>query len=163
MLKPGVHWKGSRDTDFASLADAPNLARLRKALAELQAETIAVPPFAIKHPLRAQPRSERARSAAVSNGPAAARSNKETLPIIPRIPAGEVAATDPATRDTVAAMLELRRDFHFVDHSRVSEWLRLVFDTAALQRFSCPAFDSLRSLIYSDEAVSGATCGAEVR
>jgi hypothetical protein len=39
----------SRDTDFAILADAANLARLRKALAELQAEPIAVPPFAIKH------------------------------------------------------------------------------------------------------------------
>jgi hypothetical protein len=35
----------SRDTDFAVLADAANLARLRKALAELQAEPIAVPPF----------------------------------------------------------------------------------------------------------------------
>ena len=32
----------SRDTDFAILADAANLARLRKALAELQAELIAV-------------------------------------------------------------------------------------------------------------------------
>ena len=39
----------SRDTDFAILADAANLARLRKALAELQAEPIAVPPFALKH------------------------------------------------------------------------------------------------------------------
>jgi hypothetical protein len=39
----------SRDTDFAILADAANLARLRKALAELQAELIAVPPFAIKY------------------------------------------------------------------------------------------------------------------
>jgi hypothetical protein len=38
----------SRDTDFAILADASNLARLRKALAELQAGTIAVPPFALK-------------------------------------------------------------------------------------------------------------------
>jgi hypothetical protein len=35
----------SRDTDLAILAEAPNLARLRKALAELQAEPIAVPPF----------------------------------------------------------------------------------------------------------------------
>ena len=34
----------SRDADFAILADAANLARLRQALAELQAETIAVPP-----------------------------------------------------------------------------------------------------------------------
>jgi hypothetical protein len=39
----------SRDTDFAILAAAANIARLRKALAELQAEPIAVPPFAIKH------------------------------------------------------------------------------------------------------------------
>lgn len=38
----------SRDTDFAILADAQNLARLRKALAELRAEPIAVPPFEIK-------------------------------------------------------------------------------------------------------------------
>jgi hypothetical protein len=39
----------SRDTDFAILADAANLARLRKALAELQAEPIAVPPFEMKY------------------------------------------------------------------------------------------------------------------
>ena len=39
----------SRDTDLAILGDAVNLARLRKALAELQAETIAVPPFKIKY------------------------------------------------------------------------------------------------------------------
>ena len=39
----------SRDTDFAILAAAANLARLRKALAELQAELIAVPPFAIRY------------------------------------------------------------------------------------------------------------------
>jgi hypothetical protein len=39
----------SRDTDFAILADAANLARLRKALAELQAEPIAVPPFELKY------------------------------------------------------------------------------------------------------------------
>ena len=38
----------SRDTDLAILADAANLARLRKALAELQAAPIAVPPFAVK-------------------------------------------------------------------------------------------------------------------
>ena len=38
----------SRDTDFAVLADAANLVRLRKALIELQAELIAVPPFEIK-------------------------------------------------------------------------------------------------------------------
>jgi hypothetical protein len=35
----------SRDIDFAILADASNLNRWRKALAELQAEPIAVPPF----------------------------------------------------------------------------------------------------------------------
>ena len=39
----------SRDADFAILADVANLARLRKALAELQAEPIAVPPFAVKY------------------------------------------------------------------------------------------------------------------
>jgi hypothetical protein len=38
----------SRDTDLAIVADAVNLARLRKALAELQAVPIAVPPFAVK-------------------------------------------------------------------------------------------------------------------
>jgi hypothetical protein len=38
----------SRDTDFAILADAKNLARLRLVLAELRAEPIAVPPFEIK-------------------------------------------------------------------------------------------------------------------
>ena len=39
----------SRDTDFAILADAANLARLRQALADLQAELIAVPPFELKY------------------------------------------------------------------------------------------------------------------
>jgi hypothetical protein len=39
----------SRDTDFAILADAANLARLRKALAELRAGLIAVPPFELKY------------------------------------------------------------------------------------------------------------------
>ena len=39
----------SRDTDLAILAEAANLARLRKALAELHAEPIAVPPFEIKY------------------------------------------------------------------------------------------------------------------
>src|SRR5713101_6308520 len=39
----------SRDTDFAILADAANLIRLRKALAELRAELIAVPPFELKY------------------------------------------------------------------------------------------------------------------
>ena len=38
----------SRDVDFAILADVLNLARLRKVLAGLQAEVIAVPPFEIK-------------------------------------------------------------------------------------------------------------------
>ena len=35
----------SRDSDFAILADEGNLARLKQALGELQAEVIAVPPF----------------------------------------------------------------------------------------------------------------------
>jgi hypothetical protein len=39
----------SRDTDFAILADAANLVRLRKALAELRAGPIAVPPFELKY------------------------------------------------------------------------------------------------------------------
>lgn len=39
----------SRDTDLAIVADAANLIRLRQALADLQAEVIAVPPFALKH------------------------------------------------------------------------------------------------------------------
>jgi hypothetical protein len=39
----------SRDMDFAILADAANLARLRKALAELRAQPIAVPPFELKY------------------------------------------------------------------------------------------------------------------
>ena len=38
----------SRDVDLAIFADAGNLARLKKALAELQAECIAVPPFDLK-------------------------------------------------------------------------------------------------------------------
>jgi len=39
----------SRDTDFVLLADAANLARLRRALAGLRAEPIAVPPFEMKY------------------------------------------------------------------------------------------------------------------
>jgi len=39
----------SRDTDLLILADAGNVTRLRRALAELQAEVIAVPPFHIRH------------------------------------------------------------------------------------------------------------------
>lgn len=39
----------SRDTDLAILASRPNLSRLRAALAELQAEAIAVPPFELKY------------------------------------------------------------------------------------------------------------------
>ena len=35
----------SRDTDLAIVADAVNLARLRRALDDLQAEVIAVPPL----------------------------------------------------------------------------------------------------------------------
>ena len=36
-----------RDTDLAIVADADNLARLRRALDSLQAEVIAVPPFVL--------------------------------------------------------------------------------------------------------------------
>ena len=39
----------SRDTDLAILASSENLARLNKALKELQAEVIAVPPFEAKY------------------------------------------------------------------------------------------------------------------
>jgi hypothetical protein len=39
----------SRDTDFAILANPANLGRLRKALADLQAESIAIPPFELKY------------------------------------------------------------------------------------------------------------------
>ena len=39
----------SRDTDFAVLASPANLARLRRALDDLQAEVIAVPPFETKY------------------------------------------------------------------------------------------------------------------
>jgi hypothetical protein len=39
----------SRDTDLILLAEAANLSRLRQALAELQAEVIAVPPFQIEY------------------------------------------------------------------------------------------------------------------
>ena len=39
----------SRDTDFAILASQANLSRLRAAMAELQAEVIAVPPFHLKY------------------------------------------------------------------------------------------------------------------
>ena len=39
----------SRDTDLAILADADNLSRLRAALAELQAEVIAVPPLRLEY------------------------------------------------------------------------------------------------------------------
>ncbi len=39
----------SRDTDFVILAEAGNLTLLRRVLAELQAEPIAVPPFELKH------------------------------------------------------------------------------------------------------------------
>ena len=38
----------SRDLDFAILAEASNLARLRRALADLLAESIAVPPFELR-------------------------------------------------------------------------------------------------------------------
>ena len=39
----------SRDTDLAIVADAINLARLRRALDDLQAEVIAVPPLGPRH------------------------------------------------------------------------------------------------------------------
>ena len=39
----------SRDTDLAILASSENLARLQKALKDLQAEVIAVPPFEMKY------------------------------------------------------------------------------------------------------------------
>lgn len=39
----------SRDTDFAILADAPNLERLAAALRELRATVIAVPPFTLEY------------------------------------------------------------------------------------------------------------------
>ncbi|HWD92048.1 MAG TPA: hypothetical protein VG938_06835 [Verrucomicrobiae bacterium] len=39
----------SRDTDFVILADVANLARFRRALADLRAESIAVPPFEPKY------------------------------------------------------------------------------------------------------------------
>ena len=39
----------SRDTDFAILADAANLVRLRTALADLRADVVAVPPFELKY------------------------------------------------------------------------------------------------------------------
>jgi hypothetical protein len=39
----------SRDTDFAVLAEPENLARLRRAFAELRAEVIAVPPFDMEY------------------------------------------------------------------------------------------------------------------
>jgi len=39
----------SRDSDFAVLASPANLNRLRRALADLQATVLAVPPFAVKH------------------------------------------------------------------------------------------------------------------
>ena len=39
----------SRDSDFAILATSANLMRLRRALAELKAAPIAVPPFELKY------------------------------------------------------------------------------------------------------------------
>jgi hypothetical protein len=39
----------SRDADFAILASPANLARLRRALEELRAEVIAVPPFEARY------------------------------------------------------------------------------------------------------------------
>jgi len=55
----------SRDTDLAILADAGNLVRLRRALAELQAETIAAPPLGkswnLEHALSVEETAERER------------------------------------------------------------------------------------------------------
>jgi hypothetical protein len=42
----------SRDTDLAVLASPANIERLRRALADLQAELIAVPPFRLTHLLK---------------------------------------------------------------------------------------------------------------
>jgi hypothetical protein len=42
----------SRDTDLAILASSANLARLRRAMADLQAEVIAVPPFETRYLLK---------------------------------------------------------------------------------------------------------------
>ena len=39
----------SRDADYAILASADNVIRLKKALRELDAQVIAVPPFSLKH------------------------------------------------------------------------------------------------------------------
>ncbi|PYJ97829.1 MAG: hypothetical protein DME23_13640, partial [Verrucomicrobia bacterium] len=39
----------SRDIDFAILANGANFARLKNALADLDAEVIAVPPFSLKY------------------------------------------------------------------------------------------------------------------
>lgn len=44
----------SRDTDFAVFASPANLTRLRRALDALQAEVIAVPPFAVRYLRRGQ-------------------------------------------------------------------------------------------------------------
>jgi hypothetical protein len=61
----------SRDTDFAILADAANLARLRRALADLQAVPIAVPELSLKRLRRghaAGPRSlQRSRAPRISS------------------------------------------------------------------------------------------------
>jgi hypothetical protein len=47
----------SRDADFAILPNAVNLARLQKALNDLQAEPIAVPPFELRYLRRGTSRS----------------------------------------------------------------------------------------------------------
>jgi hypothetical protein len=39
----------SRDTDLAVVADAANVARLRRALDDLQTEVVAAPPFELKY------------------------------------------------------------------------------------------------------------------
>jgi hypothetical protein len=45
----------SRDTDLVILADEQNLIRLRRALADMQAKVIAVPPFEIRYLRRGHP------------------------------------------------------------------------------------------------------------
>jgi hypothetical protein len=73
----------SRDTDFAILSDSANLARLRKALAELQAKVIAVPPFQLKYLRRGHAIHFRyntfARNSRALSRSSAARSNSNFL------------------------------------------------------------------------------------
>ena len=72
----------SRDTDFVILADAANLARLQKALAELQAEPIAVPPFEIKYLRRGHAIHFRCQSAPLVQGVAQNLNHSGFRPIL---------------------------------------------------------------------------------